>query len=179
MHRFNFPKSSAKYFQCKSRSLAWMAWLFIVFSNATICIAPRSIAQGLLDGVPVLDDAPNAQQDDPILGEAAIVQVHEVAPVDWVDSWIFGGISRQAATDRLSSQIERRIEKISKQCNLSEEQRSIVSLACEGDMERFFRKVASVRKQLAGKQLDNGNMREFSEIVLATPDGMDRGAVST
>lgn len=84
---------------------------------------------------------------------------------DWVESWIFGGVTTEAAKKRLYSQIEQRLDRINKQCSLTAEQKASIELAIQGDMERFFRRVQVLRKEMEGKQPNNANLREFAEIL--------------
>ncbi len=106
------------------------------------------------------DIVPNVQAALP--GAVAKMQLAQVD--QQVDGWVFNRFGGAApARTKLDSALLLRIDDLDRVCGVSESQKQKLRLAGQGDIKRFFDRVADIKRKLAGGQTDP-NQNIWQEI---------------
>lgn len=77
--------------------------------------------------------------------------------VNWIESWVFTGRSEDDVRKRLKEQVVLKVDQVDAACSLSEAQKRKLTLACKGDVDRFFRDIKSAREKTSGVKPQNAN----------------------
>ena len=106
--------------------------------------------------------------DDEDMEEEAVVQPVQNFMIsdDNFDMWLFGGgRNSQAAQTRLESILSLEVDRLDKNCSMTDTQKKKLMLAGRGDIKRFFDKVAEKKRKFDQLKNDQNRVGEiFQEI---------------
>ena len=106
--------------------------------------------------------------DDEDMEEEAVVQPVQNFMIsdDNFDMWLFGGgRNSQAARTRLESILSLEVDRLDKNCSMTDTQKKKLMLAGRGDIKRFFDKVAEKKRKFDQLKNDQNRVGEiFQEI---------------
>jgi len=127
-----------------------IAWLILAIVIAVAAFGPSVRAQDDDDeSTPQVKAAPPQQ-----------VMIHE----DDFDRWLFGRLGdKNAARLRLEAILTTRVEKVARQCSLTEGQKRKLLVAGRGDIKRLFDRVEEMRPKRDGDEDDRTAFQQFLE----------------
>ncbi|MEY4565707.1 MAG: hypothetical protein RLY14_677 [Planctomycetota bacterium] len=97
---------------------------------------------------------------------------------DWFDSWALQGKSERELRKSCENQAELFIDNLKQTVQLTEPQANKIRLAAQGDIHRFFIKVAEARYKTRNMQPNNQQVNEISRIIAPIQQVVQKGLLN-